>query len=93
MPSVIVQLVEPAGMLTADEVPVVEFAGTVTVPPYVAVGVEQLTVNGNVIALVVAGPPVTFLVTVNEPGFAVNGLLIVPVSVPPGGSAPAAGCV
>ena len=69
-------------MLTADDVPVVAFAATVTEPLYVAVGVEQPTVNGKTIALVVAGPPVTFFVTVNEPGFGVNGLVIPALAVP-----------
>ena len=80
-------------MLSGADVPVVAFAATLTVPPYVAVGVEQFTENGKVIALVVVGPPTTFFVTVNEPAFAVSGLLIVPVSVPPAASAPVAGCV
>jgi len=92
VPSVIVQLVEPAGMLTVVE-PVVAFAATFTVPGYVAVGVEQATLNGNAIALVTAGPPVMFFVTVNTPGFALNGLTIVPLAVPPAAIAVALGCV
>ena len=80
-------------MLTGDEVPVVAFAATVTEPLYVTDGVEQATVNGNVMALVVDGPPATFFVTVNEPALALNGFVIVPVSVPPAAKAPAAGCV
>ena len=74
----IVQLVEPAGMLTVVE-PVVAFAATFTVPGYVAVGVEQATLNGNAIALVTAGPPVMLFVTVNTPGFALSGLVIEPL--------------
>ena len=87
-PSVIVQLVEPAGMLTVVE-PVVAFAATFTVPVYVAVGVEHATLNGNAIALVVAGPPVMFFVTVSVPGLALSGLVMLPldpvVIVPLGG--------
>ena len=64
------QLVEPAGMFTVV-VPVVAFAATFTVPEYVAVGVEHDTVNGNAIALVTAGPPVMFFVTVSTPGLGV----------------------
>jgi len=92
VPSVIVQLVEPAGMLTVVE-PVVAFAATFTVPGYVAVGVEQATLNGNAIALVTAGPPVMFFVTVSPPGLALSGLTIVPLAVPPAAIAVAEGCV
>ena len=43
VPSVITQLVLPAGMLTAALVPVVPLAGITTVPLYVAAGVAQVT--------------------------------------------------
>ena len=88
----IVQLVEPAGMLTVVE-PVVAFAATLTVPVYIAVGVRHATLNGNAIALVVAGPPVTFFVTVNVPGLALSGLVMEPEAVPPAAIAVALGWV
>ena len=79
-------------MLTVVE-PVVAFAATFTVPVYVAFGFEHATLNGNAIALVTAGPPVTFLFTVNTPALALSGLTIVPLAAPPAAIAVALGCV
>ena len=86
VPSVIWQLVLPTGMLMAALVPVVPLAGITTVPLYVAVGVAQVTEKLYVPGAPVAGAPVTFLVIVNDAGFAVSGLVIVPVAVPLTGS-------
>ena len=88
----IVQPVLPAGMLIAALVPVVAVPLNVTLPVYVAVGVWHATVKLYVPGAPVAGAPVTVFVTVSVAGFAVSGLVMVPLAVPLAGKV-AGGCV
>ena len=59
--------------------PVVPFAATVTVPVYVAVGVEHATLIGKLSALALVAP-VNVLVIVIVPGSAVSVLVIFAVA-------------